>query len=583
MKQFFIGLAALFAAFFFYSCEKEIQQEPEPQPSVTRTLRISVPATKLATKALSVDGATLMATWDEDDCVTGMYDGTAILLTPVNPGDASTTLTGEFDVENHPLEVGDEISLLFTGHSRNLLTNYNYSWQLGTLEGLAADYDFATATVSVESIDETEGTIKTTAADFENQQAIVQFTLKDSNGDALTNVISLRIAAASGKIVGCYSDEPQGPMYEELVIGNTDTPINSNEVWVALRNESGAADTYILEATTSDGIYTYIRSNVNFEYGKYYKIGIKMTKQEHTYTVAGNDESVFGTTWDPTNASNDMSLQADGTYLKSYIVEDACELTFKVAQDHSWVSSWPSENYVFKMLGPGTLNIVFNPSDSNVSAYMDDVFTLAGTPEFFFSNWSMTDATNYLEYSQNGYYYRTYYSRDPGSYEFKVVKNYSEWMTKGDNYRFTVPTDSYTDYTFFYDPDANVAVVYPTDTVPFTVAGQSIDDGTGADLVFGTAWATEIEANDMGTTDEIHYEKSYSITHPGTDFTISFKIVFDHSWDSSDTLWGWNAPIGGGDNKDQNIDISITQSGTLKIELNKITRVITTSFTPASQ
>ena len=123
MKKFFISLAALFAASVFYSCEKEIQQEqttPEPQPSVTRTLRISVPATKLATKALSVDGTTLMATWDEDDCVTGMYDGTAILLTPVNPGDASTTLTGEFDVENHPLEVGDEISLLFTGHNKML-------------------------------------------------------------------------------------------------------------------------------------------------------------------------------------------------------------------------------------------------------------------------------------------------------------------------------------------------------------------------------------------------------------------------------------------------------------------------------
>ena len=218
MKKILICLAALFAATVFFSCERTIEQEQiTPEPSVTHTFTLSVPATKIATRALSLEGKTLNASWDEYDCVTGMYGGTAILLTPVNPGDATTTLTGEFDMENHPLQEGDEIELLFTGHNNSKLTNLSYAWQAGTLEDIAASYDYATATVSVESIDEAAGTLTTTAADFENQQAIVKFTLKDANGDPLTDVVSLRISVASGKLVGCYSDDPQGPMYEDIV------------------------------------------------------------------------------------------------------------------------------------------------------------------------------------------------------------------------------------------------------------------------------------------------------------------------------------------------------------------------------
>ena len=56
----------------------------------------------------------------------------------------------------------------------------------------------------------------------------------------------------------------------------------------------------------------------------------------HTYTVVG-EADFLGAMWDPSSADDDMTLQADGTYKKTYTGVDKSDLcTIKVVQDHSW-------------------------------------------------------------------------------------------------------------------------------------------------------------------------------------------------------------------------------------------------------
>lgn len=101
---------------------------------------------------------------------------------------ASTTLKGSL---TGTVEAGDELRLSFL--------NPIYSGQNGTLAYIAANCDYAVATVNVASVDGGDITTAAAAA-FANQQAIVKFRLKDTDGNDL-NATSLTIAAASNRLL----------------------------------------------------------------------------------------------------------------------------------------------------------------------------------------------------------------------------------------------------------------------------------------------------------------------------------------------------------------------------------------------
>ena len=63
----------------------------------------------------------------------------------------------------------------------------------------------------------------------------------------------------------------------------------------------------------------------------------------HTYTLAGNNASLFGTEWDPGNTSNDLVDNEDGTWSKTYediVFTASTTIEFKVCQDYAWTNSW---------------------------------------------------------------------------------------------------------------------------------------------------------------------------------------------------------------------------------------------------
>ena len=103
---------------------------------------------------------------------------------------------------------------------------------------------------------------------------------------------------------------------------------------------------------------------------------------EHTFTVAGDNVDVFGTSWDPTNTANDMVLQEDNTYKweKTGLTLPMGQIAFKVVKDHDWnngANAYPADNYIINITEAGiyTIAIYYNPNDNN---YVGDVVTKTG-------------------------------------------------------------------------------------------------------------------------------------------------------------------------------------------------------------
>ena len=74
-----------------------------------------------------------------------------------------------------------------------------------------------------------------------------------------------------------YEYFEMGTTYGDLTV----TPASAtNEMTVALRNENAGADTYTLTATVGSGTYTFSKSGITFENGKYYDIRVPMNPKK---------------------------------------------------------------------------------------------------------------------------------------------------------------------------------------------------------------------------------------------------------------------------------------------------------------
>ena len=244
-----LSMAALLmaSATVFTACSNDddiIGEQPVNPAQKTYTLTVN--ASKggdTTTRALSLDGKALNATWAEGDKVKVYNSSNAEIgeLTAETSG-ASTKLKG--DLSTLPTD-GETLTLKFLSPS--------YASQKGTIEHIAANCDYATATVTATV---SGSAVTATDANFENKQAIVKFSLTDKT---TTSAISAT----------------------QLVVndGTTDYTITlasaTSEIYVALPGFSG--QTVTLTATAGGKTYSYEKTGVSFTNGQYYEIGVKMS------------------------------------------------------------------------------------------------------------------------------------------------------------------------------------------------------------------------------------------------------------------------------------------------------------------
>ena len=122
---------------------------------------------------------------------------------------------------------------------------------------------------------------------------------------------------------------------------------------------------------------------------------VSMWADADTWTVAGDNATLFGTTWAPSNTANDMTLK-DGLYTWSVTdVELSAGFKFKVCQNHSWDVAYPAENYEVAITYKASYNITITFDSNTKNIDVDATPNLITLYFIDIDNWSEVAAYAY--------------------------------------------------------------------------------------------------------------------------------------------------------------------------------------------
>ena len=256
------------------------------------------------TRALSLSGKTLTATWKTGETVdvykvtddNGVNEYTSVGTLSAQADGETATLSGNL---TGTFAKNDILALFFNGGV------LDYGGQTGTLENIASKYDYATATAEVSAVDGSTITVvnaedKAETIPFDNQQAIVKFTLKDKTTGDPISMKSLRLHDANNHIIDISDFLNESDHMGDIVVTRSTA---GSEFYVAIKTEEDYVEPNLVPSSldltltaigdnnnpsVTPDIYTYTKSGVQFECGKYYEITVKMTKQA---------ENVVSLTW----------------------------------------------------------------------------------------------------------------------------------------------------------------------------------------------------------------------------------------------------------------------------------------------
>lgn len=233
--------------------EIETPESPKSPESKDNTYTLTIQASKgeADTKALDLVSGTpdhLDAYWTDTEKVKVFKDGTLLGTLDVTPaaGEKPTSATLSGTITTDGLAANDVLMLMIPGE------NWNYIGQVGTLASIEADYDYATATVTIDTVDDGNHTITTTAsANFLNQQSIYRFGFKVS-GDYI-DPKAFTVSAAGGQLVQSMSwnGSAWAPLYGNIGVTPASAP-GDHFYYVSIRNDQTTDDTYSFVITGSD-------------------------------------------------------------------------------------------------------------------------------------------------------------------------------------------------------------------------------------------------------------------------------------------------------------------------------------------
>mgnify|MGYP002624605254 CR=1 FL=1 len=129
--------------------------------------------------------------------------------------------------------------------------------------------------------------------------------------------------------------------------------------YIATQKQGNGDGAYQLACGTETSSFTFTFDAENMEF---IVEGDAHVDPDWTYaTVAGSAASVFGTTWDPSNTENDMTMNEDGIFVldKYNCLLEEGNLEFKIASNHGWGLAVPGENYQYYIEQPGYYDLQF--------------------------------------------------------------------------------------------------------------------------------------------------------------------------------------------------------------------------------
>lgn len=296
----YLSLAALLiASAAFVACSgsdnDSIIDEPQPvNPTgqYTMTIKASKGDDAALTRALSLSGSTLNATWADGEEVLVYQGNTQIgTLTATASTTNEATLTGTLD--SAP-DASQALTFYFhtekvpTPSAKTFITEEHYNYyegQDGTLETIASTYDFCNpATVASGNFTVDTESLTITVPDGisfgDNLQAIVKFTLVDkANPDTKLNASSLTVTASRQSITSISACDFN---YTFTIPASTYETNGDGVVYLAIpayfRLTASTTDPkcFALTATVGDETYIFGRADFPFQNKKYYDITVKM-------------------------------------------------------------------------------------------------------------------------------------------------------------------------------------------------------------------------------------------------------------------------------------------------------------------
>ena len=276
-------------------------------------INASISGSGKTTRALSLDDKTLNATWATTENIYVKKGDTSLGTLSPQSNSATAILKGELTGD---IAVNDNLSLTFPR------SNFDYRNQDGTLTTIASTFDYATATAKVTAI--SGSSITADDVTFESQQAIVKFVFTEKGSGNAINARYIQFledaAAYNYTKLFEYTNPTYGDRYGSVTLEPTSSTWNANGgtgiVYVAL-NCKGAFDLKINITDTNEKSYTYSKSNVNFEPGKYYIINVALVPNYEMKNISsGNITVPSGSHYYVTgsSSSNRITLK-DGAFL----------------------------------------------------------------------------------------------------------------------------------------------------------------------------------------------------------------------------------------------------------------------------
>lgn len=207
---------------------------------------------------------------------------------------------------------------------------------------------------------------------------------------------------------------------------------------------------------------------------------------------------------------------------------------------------------------------------TSFSAMAEDIYIVAGSEELCGTVWDGTDLNNKMTDNGDGTYSKTFTNvAVKNGYQFKVVKNSTEWYgDEADN-----------NITFNVTTACDVTITFNTTTFKSTVTGTGVQayvfnvekvvavgNGVGAWLN-GADWVVDADANKMTQVADKVYEISFDNVPVDEGYMV--KFVTNGSW--ADNFGGFFEASGKESDamyNSANITFNLEKAGTVKLRLD---------------
>ena len=176
---------------------------------------------------------------------------------------------------------------------------------------------------------------------------------------------------------------------------------------------------------------------------------VTLTLQAQDVWTAAGSSTLFGSHWNEKDTSNDLTDKGNGIWeltKTGCILEQNVKNEFKVVKNHSWVESYPTGNYVFRVEETGTYDVTiqFNANNFEINVKTtktgdavigEKTWTVAGSLEILGINWKETATENDMIKQEDNVTYiltKTNLTLAIGTYKYKICANHGWAENYGD-------------------------------------------------------------------------------------------------------------------------------------------------------